>query len=280
MNPTSRRAAIIAALTTAATTLNTTHANAYTTATDYDPNVSRALAIGATDAGWTEYSGPTTDNETATHNLQALERRLQHMLDNLLDAITTLRPTPTHTIRILCVGDSITYGFGSTDMQGYRRYLTDLLGRRSTAPTYTIQAYPGQTLRYVAPRAIAALPTANPDIVLIHLGTNDAAQNDLTDWQTRLGDLLDQTLASSPTIRICVARISYVRDLTVAARQQQINTWIDAAVTARAGTGRIVTADLTPISARDTEDGIHPMNAAYSDMAHRWHNAIEEWLPA
>lgn len=282
MNPTSRRAAIIAALTTAVAAIGANRANALppTPTSAYDDNAVNAITSGFTDAGYVEYSTNPTDDAAATHNLTQLEQRIQYMLDDLLDAIASLRPTPTRNTRILCVGDSITYGSGSTDGQGYRRYLTDLLDRRGTAPTYWLQAYPGQTLRYVAPRAIAAIPAAHPDIMLVHLGTNDAAQNDLTDWQTRLGDFLDQALAASTTLRICIAKIQYGRNQTIAAREQQINTWIDTAVNTRVGTGRITTADMTPIPARWTEDGIHPGNAAYNDMAHRWHAAIEGWLPS
>src|SRR5689334_17433817 len=194
--------------------------------------------------------------------------------------VATLRPTPTRTTRILCVGDSITLGAGSTDGTGYRRYLTELLGRRGIAPTYTMQAYGGQTLRYVAPRAIDAIPAANPNIMLVHLGTNDAVQPDLTDWQTRIGNLIDQALAASPTLHICIAKIQYSRNTGAITNEQTINAAITAAVNARTTTGRVTTADMTGIPARWTEDGIHPGNTAYNDMAHRWHNAIEGWLPA
>src|SRR5690242_21325101 len=282
MNPTSRRAAILAALTAAATALTTRQANSFPTrrSSDLDDNAVRAIAGGLTDAGYVEYTTNPTDDIAATHNLTQLEQRMQYMLDDILDAIATLRPTPTRTTRILCVGDSITLGAGSTDGTGYRRYLTELLGRRGIAPTYTMQAYGGQTLRYVAPRAIDAIPAANPNIMLVHLGTNDAVQPDLTDWQTRIGNLIDQALAASPTLHICIAKIQYSRNTGAITNEQTINAAITAAVNARTTTGRVTTADMTGIPARWTEDGIHPGNTAYNDMAHRWLDAIEGWLPA
>ena len=280
MNIATRRAALIAALTTAAAAISSSRANALppTPTGTYDDNAVRAIAGGLTDAGYVEYTTNPTDDIAATHNLTQLEQRMQYMLDDILDAIATLRPTPTRTTRLLCVGDSITLGAGSTDGTGYRRYLTELLGRRGIAPTYTMQAYGGQTLRYVAPRAIDAIPAANPNIMLVHLGTNDAVQPDLTDWQTRIGDLIDQALGASPTLHICIAKIQYSRNTGAITNEQTINAAINAAVNARTNTGRVTTADMTGIPARWTEDGIHPMNAAYNDMAHRWHNAIEGWL--
>src|SRR5690242_8955752 len=290
MNPTSRRAAILAALTAAATALTTRQANALppTPTNAYDDNAVRAITGGLTDAGYVEYTTTPTDDIAATHNLTQLEQRIQYMLDDNLDAIASppptptppTPPTPTRTTRILCVGDSITLGTGSTDGTGYRRYLTDLLGRRGIAPTYTMQAYGGQTLRYVAPRAIDAIPAANPNIMLVHLGTNDAVQPDLTDWQTRIGNLIDQALAASPTLHICIAKIQYSRNTGAITNEQTINAAITAAVNARTTTGRDTTADMTGIPARWTEDGIHPGNTAYNDMPHRWLDAIEGWLPA
>src|SRR5690242_5889120 len=152
MNPTSRRAPNLAPLTAAPTAPTTRQANALppTPTNAYDDTAVRAITRGLTDAGYVEYTTTPTDDIAETHNLTQLEQRIQYMLDDILVAIASLRPTPTRTTRILCVGDSITLGTGSTDGTGYRRYLTDLLGRRGIAPTYTMQAYGGQTLRYVA----------------------------------------------------------------------------------------------------------------------------------
>jgi lysophospholipase L1-like esterase len=253
-------------------------------ASPYSPDTARAIAIGATAAGYVEYVSPASDDEAAAHNLQQMEQRLTafalYQRDSLAALRRTLGLTPTTGVRVLCVGDSITDGAGSTDGTGYRTWLTDLLDQRRAAPTYSLQAYPGQTLRYVAPRAIAALPTARPDLVLVHLGTNCAMQNDLTDWQARYADLVDQTLASSPTVRVACARIQYSRNTTVAAREQQINGYIDAVVAARVAGGRVVTADMTGLQARWTEDGVHPMDAGYMHMAQQWAAAIGPWLPA
>src|SRR5690242_5692238 len=103
MNPTSRRAAILAALTAAATALTTRQANALppTPTNAYDDNAVRAITGGLTDAGYVEYTTTPTDDIAATHNLTQLEQRIQYMLDDILDAIASLRPPPTPTPPLL-----------------------------------------------------------------------------------------------------------------------------------------------------------------------------------
>jgi lysophospholipase L1-like esterase len=278
-----RRTAVTAALALAATAASTTDASA----DPYNPNgasIARAVAEGAPAEGWVEDPNvtPSWDGDLATWNLREIEARQNERDRYVIASLAALRrdlaPT-TSTVKIMCVGDSITTGAGSTDGTGYRWWLTDLLAQRHTAPTYNLQAYSGQTLRFVAPLALAALPAAQPNIVLVHLGTNDAMQNDLADWQNRYVAFIDQILASSPTVRVACARIQYGRDTTVASREQQINGYIDNVVAARTAGGRVVSADMTVVPQRWTVDGIHPLDTGYERMAWQWAAAIGAWLP-
>ena len=271
-----RRAAITAALTAAAALIGTKEATA--AVPTYDPSTARALAIGAPEEGYVEAVAPSWDDDVATWNMRSIEERQTTLMLDVRDAIAALRPAPTRTIKIMCVGDSITSGFGATDGNGYRTHLTELLDRQGIAANLTVCAYPGQTLRYVAPIAIAQLPTVQPDIVLVHLGTNDAMQNDLGTWLTRYGQFLDQILASNPNVHVACGRISYGRDATVATREQTINGWISTAATTRAP--RTATTDHTNIPPAWTVDGIHPGDAGYLRLAQNWTTTITPWLPA
>jgi len=254
-----------------------------TTPTPYSPGTARALAMGASEFGYIEGTSPTWDDEVVTWNLKSVEERLTVLAmdqrDNLAALRADLKPT-TGTIKIMCVGDSITSGAGSSDGTGYRPWLADLVARRHTSAALSVCAYPGQTLRYVAPIAIGQLPTDQPDIVLVHLGTNDAMQGDTADFQTRYGQFIDQILASSPTVRVACARINLSRPTTLSATESTLNTAIDAAVSARKSTGRVVSADMTGIPYRWTGDGVHPLDAGYLRMAQQWTAAIAPWLPA
>lgn len=251
--------------------------------TPYSWETATAVGAGYVNAGWIERSGGPEDDLIASYNLAAVEDRTSAMFCDLRDNLAALRRDlaipPVGNVRIFCVGDSITAGSLSPDGKGYRSWLADLLDRRHITSALSVCAYPGQTLRYVAPKAIEQLPVPAPDIVLVHLGTNDAMQNDLIDWQNRLGAFVDQLLASSPSVRVAVARIEQSRDATVAARETTINGYVDQVIAARQGSSRVVAADMTGIPQRWTSDGIHPLPAGHQGIAERWRAAINQWLP-
>ncbi|MFJ9448173.1 GDSL-type esterase/lipase family protein [Kitasatospora sp. NPDC101235] len=267
-----------------------------TTPAPYSPDTACALAIGATSRGWVEAPDDIPwDHDLASYNTRAVEQRATTLIADLRDNLAALRAVlapPTATMRILCVGDSITQGLGAAagasgqmdahgnglGGQGYPAWLTDFLARRRIATQITNISEGGKTLRITAPRALAALPAAQPDIVLVHLGTNDIG-TDTDDWQNRYGTFVDQLLASSPTVRVACARLAHYRNPGLDAGTGQINTWVDNVVAARKATGRVVAADMTPISTHWTADGTHPLDAAYLTMAKQWIGAINPWLP-
>jgi lysophospholipase L1-like esterase len=266
------------------------------TSTPYSPDTACATAIGATSAGWCRESDVTWDDALDAYNTRSVEQRSAAMAAFQRDSIAALRAVlapPTATVRIMCAGDSITVGTGSTSAgqmdawgngiggTGYRPWLVDLLAQRRIAAPLTVVAQGGQTVRTMTPPILAALPTAQPDIVLLHLGTNDAgAANDLTDWQTRYASLVDQILASSPTVKVACARLAHYRSPGLAANVAQVNGWIDNVVAARQAAGRVTSADMSVLTGMWTSDGTHPLDAAYVVMAQQWAAAITPWLPA
>jgi lysophospholipase L1-like esterase len=251
----------------------------------YSPATAQALAAGASDADWVEKSGVDWDGPVASYNNRAITERNDILALDLRDNLAAHRRDQNipsiGTVRILAGGDSITAGYGSLDGGGYQAWLTDILARRHITAQITTVAEPSRTLRYMAPLILAALPTAQPDVVLINLGTNCAGQNDLADWQARMGTFVDQILASSPTVKVAVARIALSRPQALAAAEATINTYVDAVVAARRPSGRVVSADMVaavPHRWCDIE-GIHPTDPGYLRMAQQWTAAINPWLP-
>ncbi|MFJ2863694.1 SGNH/GDSL hydrolase family protein [Kitasatospora sp. NPDC087314] len=262
------------------------------TDTPYSPATATALAIGATSDGWVDETGVPWDGAVVSYNQRSIEQRTATLLTDLRDNLAALRAVvapPTRNIRIMCVGDSITVGSGSTGPggqidrygngigQGYRPWITDLLARRRISAQLTTLAQGGQTVRTMAPPTLAALPTAQPDIVLIDLGTNDMG-GDFTDWQSRYGQFVDQILASSPAVRVACARIPYYRGIATST-VDSVNAAVDAVVQSRQRTGRVAAADMSVITQHWTADGMHPLDAAYLTMAQTWLTAIGPWLP-
>jgi lysophospholipase L1-like esterase len=265
--------------------------------TPYSPDSACATAIGATSAGWIRDSAPSWDDALDAYNTRSVEQRSAVMAAFLRDSVAALRAVlapPTATVKIMCAGDSITVGTGSTiggqmdaygngtGGQGYRPWLVDLLAQRRIAAPLTVVAQGGQTVRTMTPPILAALPAAQPDIVLLHLGTNDAgAANDVTaDWQSRYASLVDQILAGSSTVRVACARLAHYRSPSLAAKVDSVNAMIDAVVSARQAGGRVVSADMSVLTSQWTSDGTHPLEPADVVMAWQWLLAISGWLPA
>lgn len=251
----------------------------------YSPATAQALAAGASDAGWVEQTGVDWDGPVASYNNRAVEERGTILALDQRDNLAALRRDQgipsIGTVRILAVGDSITAGYGSLDGGGYQAWMVDLLARRHITAQITTVAEPSRTLRYMAPLILAALPTARPDVVLLNIGTNDAGQGDLTDWQNRLDTFVGQILASSPTVRVAVARIALSRPQALAAAEATVNGYVDAVVAGRRASGRVVSADMVAaVPHRWTDiEGIHPTDPGYLRMAQQWITAINPWLP-
>lgn len=240
------------------------------------------LAIGADTNGYAESSGVPWDDDLGTWNLRAIGERDGQFQTYVRDALATIQTAvspPTATVRILCAGDSITVGEGSSDGAGYRPWLSALLGQRRIAATVLMSAVSGKTLREQAPAVLAALPAARPDVVLVDFGTNDAAQPDLDQLATRYGAFVDAILASSPTVRVACARVALSRAAWLANAEGVVNAAVDQVVAARKASGRVVSVDMTAVPQRWTVEGVHPLNSGYRLMARLWLDAIAGWLP-
>jgi lysophospholipase L1-like esterase len=195
-----------------------------------------------------------------------------------------LTGTSTTPLKIMTAGDSIMVGGNSIDHKGYRGYLADLLDRRDIAATLTPAGGNGLGLPAVASAVIAALPTVQPNIVLINVGTNDAYGPPGASWSTQLGALVDAILASSPTVKVVVSKLSYTDVIwhpSMAANEQTINGYVASVYAARQAGGRVALADMSVIPASWLSDGpgLHPRDPGYLWMARIWLDAITPWLP-
>jgi lysophospholipase L1-like esterase len=134
----------------------------------------------------------------------------------------------------------------------------------------------------------AWLTAAQPDIILMHLGTNDIgfglAQNHITmqDIEDAYNKLLTQMRAYKPNIVLLVAQIipltrgaacpNCARDVVT------MNTWIGQWGPSKS----TATSPITVVDqwtgfdvVADTMDGIHPNNAGHEKMANKWLPPLE-----
>jgi lysophospholipase L1-like esterase len=181
------------------------------------------------------------------------------------------------------LGDSITYGVGSTDGAGYRarleRRLTaagirvDFVGSRDAGPTGADddnEGHSGWTISRMARKVDQWLAAYRPDVVLLHIGTNDVRLNGYrTGAAKRLGVLLNRIRRDRPAAQIFVAKIT-------GSRQPGLQRWIAAYNT---GVARIVAAREDPLVRLVDQAGVrapylHPNDAGYAAMADTWFTAL------
>jgi lysophospholipase L1-like esterase len=269
--------------------------------TPYSPATATAIAFGATDQGYVETDGIVPwDPAVSRHNLQALADRIGILAVDQRDQAAALRraicPAPTATVRVLACGDSITVGFGSADGQGWRSWLADLIDRQGIRPVMSTCAHGGWTRAQMAAELPAALAANTPDLVLINIGTNDWIPDSSaeTAYRTAYGQMIDQILASSPTVKVACALIPISQATNIQAHEARANSAITAAVNARPAS-RVVLSDQRgttsarwvfdatdgsqPPPGRLTFDGVHPDTPGYVQMAWAWRAAIQAWLP-
>ncbi|MFG1610916.1 GDSL-type esterase/lipase family protein [Actinoplanes sp. NPDC049265] len=198
-------------------------------------------------------------------------------------------------VRIMPLGDSITYGIGSVRFGSYRVELeqrlraagvdVDFVGsqRSGTQPGYDTdnEGHSGWRIRKIAENVDGWISTYRPDVVLLHIGTNDMRSADeAVGAPGRLSLLIDQMLDASPDVQILVAKIVGSNDETA---RRMYSKQIDAynaeipGIVATKGP-RVRLVDQTGVDGTDLLDRLHPNEFGYSKMAWTWYRALEPLL--
>lgn len=219
-------------------------------------------------------------------------------------------PTDGTPCRIMPLGDSITFGIGSSG-GGYRvpLFREALANGRTitfvgTAPPNGPPDVDGQpfpqshqghsgfaissggfgSLASVVDDAIAA---SDPHIILLMIGTNDMNGNiDVANAPSRLGALLDQIAAAAPAALLAVAQIVPTTNANTNVRVEAYNAAIPELVRQRVEAGRqMLVVDMYEPFVSDPNfattlmaDFLHPNDMGYVVIARTWFDAIEPFL--
>jgi lysophospholipase L1-like esterase len=222
-------------------------------------------------------------------------------------------PTDGSPCRIMPLGDSITFGLGSQNPDGgyrvelFRQAVLDghdmtfvgtnpagFFGAGGPNGPDTVEGQPfpgdhdgisGDTIPGVSGRVDAAIEATDPDIILLHIGTNHLGGALPNGLLGQLGDLLDQIIADAPDALLVVAQIVPRRQGNDST--EDYNAGIPALVDERAAQGdHVALVDMyTPFVNNPNfatallNDIVHPNNAGYAVMAETWYEAIEAFLP-
>ncbi len=195
-------------------------------------------------------------------------------------------------LKIMPLGDSITFGEGSLTSNSYRIDLqnrleaagldVDFVGsQRAGAPATADldnEGHPGWTIEKIAAELTGWLTTYRPDVVLLMIGTNDMNRNiDVANAPARLAALIDQIHATVPAARI------FVQQLTSAKVRPDIQARIDAYNAAMPavldGKGPLVhLVDQSGIRGLLLSDKLHPNDFGYAKMSYNLYRAMEQVL--
>jgi len=194
---------------------------------------------------------------------------------------------------VLPLGDSITEGVPTED--GYRAFLAQELAaagidvawagsRRSAAGAH--EGWSGITTEELLPRLRATLARTRPDVVLLHIGTNDlglgVSIGRATDNVNRILEEIDRRSradAKAPAIRVYVAKI-IGRNLPGGESDDELlayNARLTDVVAARKKAGQpveLVDVHAAVDPARDLADALHPTAAGYRKIARAWAAAL------
>ncbi len=205
---------------------------------------------------------------------------------------------------IMPLGDSITWGYGSTTGGGYRvgvfsqalmagKSLTFVGSQKSGPALVDGKPFPqgneghsgysiddsSKTSGISGALTDDAIATYRPNIILLMIGTNDMHYSiDLPNAPARLGKLLDEIASDAPSALLVVATIIPANGAQNTATQTY-NDAIPGVVQARAAEGKHVIlvdmyAALKSWSTSIYKDSEHPNDAGYTLMANAWYSAI------
>lgn len=233
-----------------------------------------------------------------THTISFRVRDNQNAWSPKATALVVVRNCDT-PVRIMPLGDSITYGYGEVAdeslVTGYRQPLfeslkssgkyVDFVGDRSNGsrvvPPFDVDH---QGVRGIADYEVADYVynwlVAHPaEIVLLHVGTN-AFNTDPVDVENILEEIDRYETAYSTQITVILARIINRKTPTI--DTTIFNDNIQDLAEARIAAGdKIVIVDQENALTYPTDmwDNLHPLNTGYSKMAGVWKDAVAVLLP-
>ncbi|MEV4315711.1 ricin-type beta-trefoil lectin domain protein [Actinocrispum sp. NPDC049592] len=198
-------------------------------------------------------------------------------------------------LRVLPLGDSITWGEKSSTGSGFRGDLwntltgagnhVDFVGGEDsgTLPDPDNEGHRGWRIDQIAGIATERIATYRPNIVTLHLGTNDVLQGyQFPAAPARLGSLIDQILAAGPETTVLVASIVPAANPSIQAQIADYNRQIPGLVQTRRDAGKHVAfVDMGNVTTADLDgDGIHPNDTGYRKMAANFAAGVQTVLGA
>lgn len=203
--------------------------------------------------------------------------------------VTAVSAASTTPLRVMPLGDSITWGVGSSTGNGYRGPLWDRLAadghrldfvgtlRGGSMSDPDNEGHSGYRIDQIAALADASLTRYRPDVVTLHIGTNDLNGNHQPATAgDRLRSLVDQITAAVPDATVLVASLV----VSTSGSEEQYRAAYNQAVhqivsDAQAAGEHVAYVDMSCLITADLTDTLHPNDAGYQKMADAFHRGIQ-----
>jgi lysophospholipase L1-like esterase len=209
------------------------------------------------------------------------------------DYTAPIPPAAPGTIRVACVGDSITYGTLVWDRRKncYPAQLQNLLGEKYSVRNFGAN---GRTMQkdtdrpYWKHKNFALSSEFNPDIVLLMLGTNDSKTHNWKDTETFIRDYREmlehyRSLPSKPIVYLMTPAKAFIirgRNIVNYNMSDMVIDEISAAIKLLATQENVDVIDIHAATALHSEcfrlDGIHPNAAGAKIIAESVYEALKE----
>ncbi|WP_328550367.1 MULTISPECIES: ricin-type beta-trefoil lectin domain protein [unclassified Streptomyces] len=189
-------------------------------------------------------------------------------------------------LRVMPLGDSITWGVGSSTGNGYRGPLwnelaadghpLDFVGtvRNGSMSDPDNEGHSGYRIDQIAALADASLTRYRPNVVTLHIGTNDLqGASQANDAIAGLKSLVNQITADVPDATVLVASLVVSTSSSEEQWRGTYNQAIPQIVSQAQAVGKHVA--YVDMSSLTTADPLHPNDSGYQKMADAFHRGIQ-----
>ena len=233
----------------------------------------------------------STEIPLTTANLPAVPTLAAASLPQATMTVTVIPPCEAAqkaNLKIMPLGDSITYGNGDLDYGGYRNllgtllasdgYLIDFVGSQQSGEGVISdpdnEGCPGWRILNIKSGIDSEgwLETYQPDIILLHIGSNDLRYGNGIYAPDNLSALLDDILVRLPQVYVIVAQIIPTR-WGADSNHRLFNDAIPGVVASK-GTHVSIVDMQNILSKNDFMTLYHPSAGGYDKMAYTWESAI------
>ncbi|MDC0773839.1 ricin-type beta-trefoil lectin domain protein [Streptomyces sp. HD] len=203
--------------------------------------------------------------------------------------VTPASAAPTTPLRVMPLGDSITWGVGSSTGNGYRGPLwnqlaadghpLDFVGTVRNGPMSDPdnEGHSGYRIDQIAALADASLTRYRPNVVTLHIGTNDLqGASEVDSAIARLRSLVNQITVDVPDATVLVASLVVSTSSSEERFRGTYNQATRQIVSdAQAAGKRVAFVDMSSLTTADLADPLHPNDSGYQKMADAFRRGVQ-----